>query len=184
MNKKSIAHPTEIQTERLILKPVEPTFKPHIFAYLSDHEVRNQMKMPTHDTVEKQEKWWNTFLEWRTNFQAVQWCAFSKDDNRFIGLFTIKELDLNNRRGELGYSLTKTEYGKGFATEGASSLVAYAFKEIDLHTLFAQILPYNKASQGIIKKLNFREEARFVQSHFFEGTYYDVLQFTLLNPAH
>jgi ribosomal-protein-alanine N-acetyltransferase len=180
----SILNPPELETERLFLKPARLEFAEHIYTYLGDFELRTTMKMPVQNTPEKQAKWWETFERWKSNGEAAQWCAFAKEDGSYIGLFTLKEINQANYRGELGYSINKTKWNKGFGKEGCERVVEYAFKTIGLHRLFAQILPYNIPSQKLASSLGFKKEALMREEHFYEGEFYDVLQYGLINPHH
>lgn len=139
------------------------------------------MKAPVLNTPQKQEEWWSRFAAWRREGRAVQWCAFLKESGKYVGLFTIKEIDMAHYRGELGYSVLKEEWGKGIGGEGARHVVDYAFRQIGIHRLFAMIMPYNIPSQRIVKSLGFEQEAHFKDMHFYQGKFYDMLQFSLIN---
>ncbi len=184
INTAIIAAPPVLYTERLELKPVANELREFVFKTLCDPEVRHTMKMPVLNEPGKQERWWNKFQEWRREGKAVQWCAFSKEDGQYVGLFTIKEIDPKNSRGELGYSIVKDLWGKGYGTEGSREVLKFGFEQVDFHSIFAMILPYNEPSQRIVKRLGFEQEARLKQIHYYEDAYYDVLQFSMTNPSH
>jgi ribosomal-protein-alanine N-acetyltransferase len=177
------APPPTLETARLRLTPITEADRAHIFKYLSDGEIRQRMKMETHKTAVQQDLWWEKFKTARQKHEVVQWCAFLKDSNTYVGLITLKEISTANSRAELGYSIAKTQWGKGFGKEAAAIAVEYAFKALELHSLFAIILPYNLPSQRIVKHLGFEQEGLFREEHFYEGQYYDTLYFSLLNPA-
>lgn len=184
ININAIKDPPVLETERLILKPVSEDLRDCVFQGLSDREVRVRMKMPVLNTAELQEDWWQRFAQWRAVGKAVQWCAFLKDSGKYVSLLTLKEIDHKNLRGELGYSVMKENWRQGIGAEGAARLVNYAFEAIGLHSLFAQIMPYNEASQRIVKRLGFVKEAHFRHVHYHEGEFYDLLQFAKFNPHH
>lgn len=184
INTPVIAAPPELITERLVLKPIADELREYVFKTLSDPEVRHTMKMPVLNEKGRQERWWNKFKEWRAEGKAVQWCAFSKANGQYVGLFTIKEIDPKNSRGELGYSIVKDLWGMGYGTEGSRELLKFAFDQVGFHTIFAMILPYNEPSQRIVKGLGFTQEAHLKEIHYYQDAYYDVLQFSIINPAH
>jgi len=180
----AIINPLEIYSERLVLRPVNDSLRSFVFEGLSDHEVRYNMQMPTLDSPIIQNDWWRRFSEWRSTGKAVQWCAFCSETDEYIGLATIKEIEARHRRGEIGYSLLKKHWRKGYGREMAARVLQYAFEEIDLHTVFAIVSPLNEGSQKIVKSLGLVQEGCFRDSHFFEGKYYDLLQFSVINPRH
>lgn len=180
----SITNPQVLNTDRLVIKPVVEEFRDYVFRGLGDYEVRHNMHMPTLDTKEKQDVWWVRFAEWRHTAKAIQWCMFAKEDGEYIGLMTIKEIDLLHSRGELGYSIMKNHWMKGFGREGASTVLDYGFKEVNFHTIFAQIATDNLGSQKIVKSLGMEQEGHFKESHLYDGKFYDTLQFSKVNPSH
>lgn len=184
LNSSSILQPAILKSERLVLKPVSENLQEYVFKGLSDHDVRHNMQLPTLDTEEKRSVWWVKFEDWRKSGKAVQWCAFNKESEEYIGLITIKEIDFSARRGEIGYSILKQHWRKGYGKEAAQCVLKYAFEEINLHSMFAMISPKNEASQRIVQGLGFVQEAHFKDIHFFEGEFFDLLQFYKLNPGH
>lgn len=183
-NVTAITDPLELQTERLSIKPVTEEFRKFVFLGLGDYEVRHNMHMPTLDTKEKQDAWWERFADWRSSAKAIQWCMFDRSTDEYIGLMTIKEIDLLHSRGELGYSIMKNHWRKGFGKEGAFAAVNYGFDEVNLHTIIAQIAPDNIGSQKIVKGLGMEQEGHFKGAHLYEGVFYDTLQFSAINSNH
>ncbi len=184
MNLKVLSQPTVLETERMVLYPLERSHFNLVMQVMADREIRDGMLMPAHDTPEKQENWWARFEEARELGQAVQWAAFLKASQTYVALMTVKEIDHGSHRGELGYSLMKEFWGRGLGTEAARCVMEFMFDEVNLHRLIAQVLPQNLASQAIVRKLGFELEARFHDVHFYEGRYYDLLQFYKINPHH
>lgn len=170
-----------LQTDRLVLKPVQDEYRSFIMQGLSNAEVRHRMKLPALNTDELREEWWKKFEEGRIERKILQWCSFLNDSAEYIGLITIKEIEEKNRRGEIGYSVLPQYWRNGYALEATKKVVNWAFNEANFHSLIAQILPENKASQNIVKKLGFEQEAHFRECHFYEGAYYDLLQFSKIN---
>ncbi len=183
-NLSAIHLPKEITTERLVLKPVSDELRDYVFQGLSDHEVRYNMQLPTLNTKEKQDEWWQKFSAWRSAGKAVQWCVFDKESTDYIGLLTIKEIETAVCRGEIGYSILKKHWRKGYGKEAAARVLQYAFEDINLHTVFAMISPQNEGSQRIVKGMGMMQEAHFRDIHFFENEFYDLLQFYIINPSH
>tara|TARA_B100000678_G_scaffold291190_1_gene306723 strand:+ start:3380 stop:3958 length:579 start_codon:yes stop_codon:yes gene_type:complete len=184
MNIQAILNIPVLETERLILKPLAEEHFAEVMVGLGDKEVRHGMLMPAYDTRERQMKWWDRFMQAHRKGEAAQWAAFQKDRNVYTGLFTVKEIDHNIHRGELGYSILKPFWGGGMASEGVKCVMEYVFKEVNLHTVIAQILPSNYASLRVVSKMGFEQEAHFHEAHFYQGEYYDLLQYYRINPAH
>lgn len=62
------------------------------------------------------------------------------------------------QRGVIGYGAFVSSAGHGYMTEGLRLLLDYAFTELDLHRVEADIQPANLASLNLVKRLHFRKE--------------------------
>ncbi|HEU5381120.1 MAG TPA: GNAT family N-acetyltransferase [Ktedonobacteraceae bacterium] len=54
---------------------------------------------------------------------------------------------------EIGYSLITTHHGRGYATEMATALVAWAFKQPEITRIIAEFQVQNIASQRVLEKI-------------------------------
>ena len=59
---------------------------------------------------------------------------------------------------DLVYVFMPAFWGKGYATEAAGQIAAYAFGELGLESMIAIIDPRNGASAGVARKLGMRLE--------------------------
>ena len=79
------------------------------------------------------------------------WRAGRRDSGAFIGWFCMcyagRSPDI-----EVGYRLLPEAWDRGFATEGATALVAYGFEDLGLHRIIGVTHPGNKASQRVLMK--------------------------------
>jgi RimJ/RimL family protein N-acetyltransferase len=64
---------------------------------------------------------------------------------------------------EIGFLLSKDEWGKGLATEGAKEGLRFGFETLALERIVGIVHPENIASQGVLKKLGmtFTNEAEY-----------------------
>jgi diamine N-acetyltransferase len=70
----------------------------------------------------------------------------------FVDLF---DFDPKNRRSGVGIVVLQEERRRGVAGDALKTLVAYAFKTLNLHQLYAGIRSDNKASIALFTKLGF-----------------------------
>ncbi|MAH17552.1 MAG: hypothetical protein CL960_03545 [Euryarchaeota archaeon] len=59
------------------------------------------------------------------------------------------------REATLGYWVARARWGKGYATEAASALLAWGFRELKLERVSASTLPGNRPSQAVLRRLGF-----------------------------
>lgn len=174
--------PPQLETHRLLLKPVQEEHLPLIAQYLGDVEVRHNMRLEALDTPQKLELWWKKFASWRRQGKVVQWSAFFKDSGDYAALLTIKEIKPEQREGELGYSVLKKHWQQGLASEAAQRVVKYGFDQIHLKKIVAKILPDNIPSQNVVGKMGFTRDEDFRESFFYRDKPYQLWQYSKTNP--
>ena len=97
-----------------------------------------------------------------------------------IGLEPDKRRENVNSR-EMGYSLAKESWGKGYMTEAARAVIDYAFEEFDLVVLAICTGPENNRSQRVIEKCGFKFEGIQRKGyHIYDGTDRDNLVYSML----
>ena len=86
------------------------------------------------------------------------WAIADGQDDGLIGGVTLFAIDRTNRRGEIGYNLHPDRQGKGLANEAVRLALVYAFDELGLERIEADIDPRNDASCRFVEKLGFVRE--------------------------
>src|SRR4029450_9411772 len=76
-----------------------------------------------------------------------------------VGVVNISEIVHGAfRSAYLGYYAFVPYAGRGLMKEGLALVITYAFRELKLHRLEANIQPGNRASKALVKTLGFRRE--------------------------
>ncbi|MFH8411238.1 GNAT family N-acetyltransferase [Streptomyces sp. NPDC018019] len=75
--------------------------------------------------------------------------------------------------GTLGYAAYASTTGHGYMTEGLRLVVGYAFTELGLHRLEANIQPGNAASIRLVERLGFRRAGYFPRFQYVDGAWRD-----------
>jgi ribosomal-protein-alanine N-acetyltransferase len=65
-----------------------------------------------------------------------------------------------HQRGELGYWIGVPYWGRGFATEAASAVLAFGFETLRLHRIYASHYAGNTASRRVLEKIGMCHEGR------------------------
>ncbi|MGB8135057.1 MAG: GNAT family N-acetyltransferase [Nitrososphaeraceae archaeon] len=77
----------------------------------------------------------------------------SRNNLKFVGTISIKNIDLVNKKADLGYWIGEQYWGRGIATECLKLIIDYAFSaELGLKQLCAYVFPENKASIRVLEK--------------------------------
>jgi len=80
-------------------------------------------------------------------------------DDRLVGAININDLILGgSRSGSLGYYIDIDFSGMGYMSQALQLVLRYAFQDLNLHRLEANIQPMNEASKALVNKMGFRKE--------------------------
>ena len=82
--------------------------------------------------------------------------------------------------GTLGYWIGAPHVRQGYMSDAIETTVAFAFETLQLHRLEAACLPSNAASQGVLRKLGFRQEGYARRYLRINGEWCDHLLYALL----
>lgn len=118
--------------------------------------------------------------------KGLQWLADGTDIS--VGIFyeyqLVGHMSLNkikpNHCAEIGYWISAEHEGKGITTKSAKALVDYAFRELSLERIEIVCRVGNDRSIAIPKKLGFTLEGIVEHGELYNGTYYDLEQYSLL----
>lgn len=170
-----------IQTNRLLIRPVELSDANDIFEYRSD-AITNKYQgwVPNsinevHTFIEKNAKAFNLDNSW---FQLV---LLNKENNQLIGDVGIHFLEPQSNQVELGCTIDKSHHGNGFAKESLKNIISILFKDYDKRRIIGSVDPNNIASIKLLESLNFTKEAHFRKSLFFKGEWVDDVVYAILS---
>ena len=87
------------------------------------------------------------------------WAVEEKTSGQFIG--RIGFLNPDGWPGfEIGWTLGREHWGKGYATEGARRALQYAFEDLDQSHVISLIHPENQGSIRVAERLGERPEGK------------------------
>lgn len=147
-----------LETERILLRQMQPSEAPELFDLDSDPEVMKYLSGGKPSTMETCEKALNGILAYYQRYDNKYglWFAIEKNSQEVMGWFLLrpdkKNLD-DTKNPELGYRLKRKFWGRGYATEGSVGLVDKAFQEFNCDSVFAITMLANNASQNVMKKI-------------------------------
>ena len=100
---------------------------------------------------------------------------------RLIGHVGLYKIDKVAKKTELGILIADDESrGKGYGTKVTKLMVNYAFNELGLHKVTAEVLSENLPSISMFKKCGFLVDGCLRDDIFKNGRFYDVLCMSIL----
>ena len=98
-----------------------------------------------------------------------------------IGMVSMTEIDWINRTAEVGVKMVHSRSHTAQNTEDtAKGLIQYAFDELNLNCLYAQVLDDNLLSRKLMRHLRFHEDGILRARVYKRGRYHDLVQYSLL----
>lgn len=170
-----------LETERLIIRPLRAEDLHDLYAYRSDPEVcRYQGYAPA--TLDES----RGFIEWACGNEygtAHKWSQHGielRSEERLIGDIGLKP-EFDTRIVEFGISLNREFHGQGLAAEALSAVFDHLFKEKKAHRITALMDVENAAMIVLAERLGFRWEGHYKQSFYDQGEWRDELLYALLS---
>lgn len=162
-----------------MLRPFELGDVEDVFAYASDAEWSRFLRaLPRpYERAHAEQFIARQLLLDRVNH--VAWAVVAEE--RVIGGIGLR-FDFGNRRAELGYSVARSEWGKGYGTEAAHAVIDAAFSTHgDLIRIHARADANNRASQRVMEKVGMTREgvhrqARVERGEVFDKAWYSILR--------
>ncbi len=140
-----------LETERLILRPLEESDASEIFAMRSDAAVMRFIREPQKNIDESID--WIHLVSSRWQSEKTGFCAMiERKTENFVGWCGVWRLQETNET-EIGYAVGENFWGKGFAAEAARRFLEYAFAELDSDKVVAVAHPENAASIRVMEKI-------------------------------
>jgi ribosomal-protein-alanine N-acetyltransferase len=119
-------------------------------------------------------------IDWRED-AGYNFFIFLQNDNRLLGGITLGNVRRGvAQAGTLGYWIGKPHARQGHMSDALRAIIAFGFQTLQLHRLEAACLPTNAASQGVLRKLGFRQEGYARRYLRINGEWHDHLLFALL----
>ena len=147
-----------ISTERLSLRPVSPADAGALFGIYSDPEFMRYWSSEPWTDVERA----NALIEDDRRALAagehLRLGVFLQSDRRLVGTCSLFHLNEQCRRAELGYGIAREHWRNGYMIEAVGALITFAFGDLALNRLEADVDPRNIASVRSLEKLGFRRE--------------------------
>ena len=171
-----------ITATRLRLRPLTAADVPALFEQFSDPEITRFWSSAPLATMLDAEVLLEEIIEEFRRGELLEWGVELLGAPGIIGTCALAHINLDNRRGEIGFSLHREAWGNGYMSEILPVLVDYAFTRLDLHRLEADVDPRNAASIRLLEGLGFRLEGHLRERWQVTGEVQDSLIYGLLRP--
>lgn len=170
-----------LQTTRLILRAYTLSDAAFHLTLNSDEQVLKYLDKYPLNNIEEASKQITELLDGYERKQSIIWLIEEKVSGKPIGNVSFWKLDYKNSRSEIGYATLPQYWCQGYMSEVLQVVIDFGFKKLGLHSIVADTNVENKASQALVMKFGFKQEAYFTQNYYFDGQYLDSAIYCLVN---
>lgn len=154
-----------IETERLILRPLEKEDAERLFLLDRDPVVMKYVGVPPVTKIADSAHVIQLIQQQYKDNGIGRFGVIEKQSNLLIGWSGLKlnHEKVNQHQGfyEVGYRFLPDFWGKGYATESVERSLELAFDEMKLEVVYAYVHSENLASLQVLKKTGFVENGTF-----------------------
>jgi ribosomal-protein-alanine N-acetyltransferase len=165
---------TRIETPRLLLRPVEATDLPNLMAVNGDPEVTRFLPYDTWKSAEDGEAWFARSLALGSSGTGQLFALVARSTGTVLGTLVLFRYDEASRRVELGYVLGRAHWGRGWMSEAIAAACSFAFDELGIRRIEAEVNPANVASCVLLTRVGFTFEGRLRKRWVAKGVDYDT----------
>lgn len=175
------------ETDRLLLKIVEPTEAPKVLQFYRKNRALFEQSEPERQTgfytMDHQRAILTAEYNMAVRGTLLRYWLYLKDDlDEVIGTISFRSIERQYRQScLLGYKLDQGHWGHGYATEAIREGIRIAFDELSLHRIVAQVMPDNERSIRLMERLGFVNEGVERKCLFINGKWEDHIRFSLIS---
>lgn len=172
----------KLETERLILRQWSRKDAAALFDYARDPDVGPNAGWKPHADIAESR------LIIRELFRKnMTWAIEEKASGAVIGSIGLEpdkyRPEIESR--EMGYSLAKSRWKRGYMTEAAERVIRYAFDELNLTVLMIRTGEANLRSRRVIEKCGFTYEGTLRRAYrLYDGALREVRCYSMLREEY
>ena len=177
--KAQLAGFSTLQTERLILRPVQPDDAEAMFDYLRDEETVRFITVPPVKTVTEviENSIQSYFMLDPIGKLAIVY------DQKMIGTIDLR-LNEAHRQAEIGYVLNKRYWGQGIMPEAAQAILAVGFDQLQLVRIFSEHDTRNPKLGRVMTKIGMQQEGVALKSQIIKGEIVDMVHYAITDTQY
>jgi len=156
---------TNLTTERLLLRELQPTDAGQIFKIRSDKRVNEFIDRKPATSIQDGLNFINQIIANQNKNEGIMWAITLKNDPTLIGTIVYWHIVKEKDEAEIGYEMLPEYFGKGIMQEALLKVIEFGFETMELKTIMADTKADN------LRSINLLEKCGFVDTGEAEGEY-------------
>jgi len=177
--KAQLAGFSTLQTERLILRPVQPDDAEAMFDYLRDEETVRFITVPPVKTLKEVIE--NSIQSYFMLDPIGKWAIVY--NKKMVGTIDLR-LNEAHQQAEIGYVLNKNYWGQGIMPEAAAALLAIGFDQLHLVRIFSEHDTRNPKSGRVMAKIGMHKEGVALKAQIIKGEAVDMVRYGITDEQY
>ena len=169
-----------IEAERLRLRCIEESDVKQLYEIFSDPKVMRYWSTPPIQTMDEAIALFQEIEQSNERGTYLKWGVALRPSDKVIGTVTLFNLDQAQGRAEIGYAQAQAYWGNGYIHEALQALLSYAFNEMKMRRLEADVDPRNVGSIKTLERLGFKREGFLRERWYVAGEIQDAFFYGLL----
>lgn len=179
----------EYKTSRLVLKVLTPDYLREVL----DFQLRNRELFEKYEpdrpehfyTLSHQQAILKCEHKLAVKLSTIRFYVFLKEnDRKIIGTVCLHDIVRSAYSCcEIGYKFDHEWQHRGYAGEAVKKAVEVAFKNLELHRIFARVVPDNLPSIRLLETAGFIQEGLERESILIQGKWTDHLRYAMICPS-
>lgn len=170
-------------TPRLALRALRLEDLEDLYAYASDPQIDRYTPWQHYTSLDEAKADLDEFLGAYAQGELGAFGIEHRLDQKLIGIATFSPPHPHHRRAEIGYTISRQYWGRGYATEAVQELVRFAFDEMGLVRLEAVCLPDNTASSRVLEKVGMQYEGLLHSYQTWRGVPCDLKMYAIVRSV-
>ena len=165
--------------DKVVLRALELSDNQMLLELMNDPETEYMLGGSSRPlSMENQLQWFNSL---KIDERTLRCVIVNKDDSKAIGTVILSDIDSQNGSAQIHIKLSADgARGKGFGTDAINTMVEYAFNELRLHSVYAEVLEYNLISQKTFEKCLFKKDGVLRSRVYKSGQYINVFSYSIV----
>ncbi|SDK54357.1 GNAT family N-acetyltransferase [Microbulbifer yueqingensis] len=160
------------------LRWLEEADLPALLALFGDPEVVRFMAISRLRSRTEAELFLQSIVEGFQEGSLYQWGV--ELDGQLVGTCTLAGINRDNRHAEIGFALDPARRGRGVMVRAVRPLLDFAFGQLDMHRIEADVDPRNTPSIRLLEKQGFTREGLLRERYLEEDGFQDAIIYGLL----
>ena len=168
-----------LSSARLVLRPFSTADAPVVCKLVQEREIASTTLNIPHPYEDGMAETWITTQEPAWLRGEIATFAITEPSEGIVGAISLT-IELPHQRAEAGYWIGLPFWGRGYATEALSAIIAFGFSQLNLNRIHASHMTRNPASGRVMIKAGMHFEGCLRQHVMKWGQFEDLAIYAIL----